>query len=389
MSDNKTSLLHLMTVPISLRFLRGQIAYMKANGFEVEVLSSPGKLLNEFGNEEGVRTHAIDIYRMISPFKDIATIMRLLKLFREKRYDIVHTHTPKAGLVGMIAASLADSPIKIYHVHGLPFMTQVGLKRKLLLFSEWVSCHLADQVYCVSPSIKQILIEEKLCQAEKIKVLNHGSINGVDAEGLFNPDSYVEERKTRRHSMDLPEDALVVGFVGRLVQDKGIYELISAWQQLKEKYQHLYLLLIGPAEERDSISTKALETLSQDNRIRMVGFVENLQDMPKFYSIMDMVVLPSYREGFPVTPLEAAAMQLPVITTQIPGCVDAVVDDKTGQLVEVANVDELVDAIQHYVTNPDLRHLHGRNGRLRVLQDFKPQDIWVHQLKEYRHLLTS
>ena len=379
-------LVHVFTVPISLNFLRGQAAYMKSRGFSVDVVSSPGRELDAFAMQEGSISHAAEMSRSIRPLHDLPALYRLWRIFRNARPRIVHAHTPKGGLLGTIAAFFACVPVRIYHIHGLPFVTARGLKRSLLRWTEWISCSLANRVFCVSPSVREVVIEEGLCKAEKVKVILRGSINGVDA-ARFDPERFgTKDRNRLRESYGIPADALVLGFVGRIVRDKGIVELTESWKRLCEAFPNLHLLVVGAFETQDPPPADVEQLLRSDPKIHLAGRVE---DPSSFFAAMDVVVLPTYREGLPVVPLEAAAMELPVVATRIPGCTDAVIDGVTGTLVPVHDAGALTEAIQRYLECPELRTKHGRAGRERILSDFRPQDMWQEVYSEYIELLRE
>lgn len=382
---NSVKLLHITTVPASLGFLSGQISYMKSQGFDVYAISSPGELLTEFAQQEQVTVSAVTMQRSITPLKDIYTIFQLWQHIRRIRPQIVHAHTPKGGLLGTISAWLAGVPIRIYHIRGLPLMTATGYKRLLLRWSETVACWLTNQVICVSSSVREVAVSEGLCPPSKVKVLLKGSGNGVDAMGQFNPANLGENvRHETRTKYGIPDDALVLGFVGRLVRDKGVAELVSAWKTLREEFPKLHLLVVGDFEPQDPVTLEEEHLLRNDPRIHLRGFDWNT---PPLYAAMDVLTLPTYREGFPNVPLEGAAMKLPVVATQIPGCVDAVQDGVTGILVPPRDVDALVDAIRTYLSDSQLRHQHGQAGRDRVLSDFLPEAIWKALYHEYVCLL--
>lgn len=380
-----TTLLHITTVPQSLGFFTGQVGYMQRHGFQVEALSSPGPLLERFGTREGVRVHAVEMPRRITPLRDLVALARLWWRLRAIRPQIVHAHTPKGGLLGMIAAWLARVPVRIYHIHGLPFMTASGHKRRLLRWSERVSCRLAHQVFCVSHSIREVAIAERLCPASKIKVLCGGSINGVDAHGRFSPASLdATARRAARAALGIPPDAMVLGFIGRVVRDKGIEELVAAWCLLRDQFPNLHLVVAGPFEPYDPITPAAEATLRGDPRIHLTGW---LDDTRAVHASIDILVLPTYREGFGVVALEAAAMEVPVVATRIPGCIDAVQDGVTGTLVPVGDATALADAIRRYILDPDARRRHGRAGRQRVLREFQQEALWEATRQEYIRLL--
>ncbi len=389
MAENSKTikLVHVTTVPQFLGFFRGQISYIKARGFEVYAISSPGEKLDQFAQCEQVPVHAIDMFRGISPLKDITALFRLWRCFRRIRPHIVHAHTPKAGLLSMIAAWLARVPVQIYHIHGLRFMTCTGLKRAVLAWSEKVACCLAQQILCVSPSVREASVQMRLCPADKVQVLLKGSINGIDATGRFNPLKFSEAawQKTRQ-KWGIPADAIVIGFVGRLVRDKGVEELVAAWSLLRDEFPKVHMLVVGPFEPQNPVSLETQQVLRQDVRIHLTG--ENW-DTPPLYAAMDIVALPTYREGFPLVPLEAAAMGLSVVGTSVPGCVDAVEDGVTGTLVPARDAGALADALWRYLNDPELRRRHGQAGRERVLCDFCPEPIWEALYQEYMRLLKE
>lgn len=384
-SRTAARLVHVTTVPDSLTFVQGQVGYLKARGFEVWALSSPGDLLDEFAAREGVPVHGLEMPRRITPVHDVATTVRLWRWLREVRPDIVDAHTPKGGLLGMVSAWLAHVPVRIYHMHGLPLMTATGSRRRLLRWAERVSCLLAHQVLCVSASLREAAIAEGVCRPDKIAVLHHGSIDGVAAETLFAPARLGDAARTdTRRRLGIPPDAEVLGFVGRIVRDKGVVELVEAWRVLREERQDLHLLVVGPFESQDPLPADVEQRLRTDPRVHLTGVDWNT---PPLYAAMDLVVLPTYREGFGVVAIEAAAMELPVVATAVPGCVDAVADGVTGTLVAPRDVAALTGAVRRYLADPALRRRHGRAGRERVLRQFRQEDIREQLHARYLDLL--
>lgn len=384
-SSQSVVLLHIVTVPMTLGFLKGQVGYMKEKGLIVEAITSPGEFLETFAQEEQINVNSVLMLRQISPLQDIIAIIKLWKCLRKSKPQIVHASTPKGGLLGTIAAWLAGIPVRIYQIRGLPLMTANGFKRWLLWLSEKVACLLANQVLCNSHSLRKVALAENLCPEDKIKVLLGGSSNGVDAINRFNPDNLpVNARQDIRQQYGIPDEALVIGFVGRVVRDKGIVELTLAWQQLREEFSNLHWLVVGPFEAQDSIPPEIEQILKSDPRIHLTGINWNT---PPFYKAMDILVLPTYREGFPNVPLEAASLELPVVATIIPGCVDAIADKVTGMLVPPKEVKGLVESIRMYLKDSDLRSKHGKAGRDRVLSQFRQEAIWEAIYEEYLYLL--
>jgi glycosyltransferase involved in cell wall biosynthesis len=376
-------LIHVTTVPESLFFLRGQPHFFRTLQIDEHAVAAPGKELDRFAAEEGATVHAVPMQRRISPFADLLALARLHRCMRAIRPRIVHAHTPKGGLLGMLAAFLARVPVRIYHNHGLPFETSAGWKRWLLRTTEAVSCALAHQVLCVSHSVRRQIIAQGICRAGKVQVLGQGSINGVDAEGRFVPQPQAV-RDGARERLGIPREAPVVGFVGRLVRAKGICELAQAFAGLLARWPELHLVLVGPFEEKDPVPAETLRVLRASPRVHLIGMDWNT---PPLYAAMDVLAHPSFREGFPSVLLEAAAMALPVVCTRIAGSVDAVEEGVTGTLVPSGDAAALAAAIESYLLDPGLARRHGNAGRERVLHLFRPEDLW-HALGEtYAKLL--
>jgi glycosyltransferase involved in cell wall biosynthesis len=378
------TLLHITTVPDSFNFFTGQLRYMEQQGFNVHLLASPGEVPATI---EPVPTHAIEMPRRITPLADLIAIYKIWRLLRELRPQIVHAHTPKGGLLGTIAAWLAGVPVRIYQIHGLPLMTATGLKHQLLRWSETVACLLANRVLCVSHSIQAVSIALKLCSSQKSKVLWNGSVNGIDAIEKFNPTRIpASKRQAIRQQFAIPDNDFVLGYAGRIVNDKGITELVLAWQKLRERFEHLHLLMVGAFEPQDAIAPEIEAILRQDPRIHLAG---ETWEIAPFYAVMDLLVLPSYREGLGTVLLEAAAMELPTVASRIPGCIDAVQDGITGTFVERSSVVELTRAISAYIVNPALCYQHGQAGRNRILDQFNQASIWDALYQEYTLLLQQ
>jgi glycosyltransferase involved in cell wall biosynthesis len=371
---------------MTLPFLGGLLQFLKAGQVDVHVVAAPEPFLDEFAAAAGVQRHAIAMTRTISPVRDGVAGWRLYRLFVRLRPDVVHAHTPKGGMLGVIAARLAGVPAVLYTIHGLPFANATGARRALLKACELVSCRLAHRVFCVSGSMRTLAVAEKLARAEKLSVIAHGSVGGIDATDRFNPAVQAAAGAAWRAANGIPADATVITFIGRLTRDKGVLELERAWQQLRAADASAHLVLVGPIDSREREILDAVERLSADGRVRAIGLEWNT---PPILAASDLLVLPTYREGFPVTLLEAAAMALPVVATAVPGCTDAVEHGVTGTLVPAKVSEALASAIGAYLADPDFRVAHGAAARSRVLRDFRPSRIWTDTFEAYRTTLSA
>lgn len=379
------AMVHVTTVPCTLFFLRGQAACVRDRlGLAVHAISAPGADLRDFGEREGVAVHPVRMERRITPLRDARAAWEIWRVLRRVRPLLVDAHTPKGGLLGMIGAALAGVPARIYHVHGMPFVTATGPRRWLLRWSERVSCALAHRVLAVSRSVAALAVEEGVCPAAKIDVLRDGSINGVDADD-FRP-ATPRARGAVRGRLGIGPEDLVVGFVGRLARDKGVAELAHAWGELRQRHPRLRLLLVGSADASDPLPAGVLAALRADPRVVMTGLTK---DVAPLYGAMDVLTLPTYREGFTVVALEAAASGLPIVGTSVPGCLDAVEDGVTGLLVPPRDPDALVRALERYVLDAELRRAHGEAGRHRVLARYRREDLWDSLAAEYEALLAA
>lgn len=376
---------HVFTVPLSLMFLRGQVAFMRERGHEVIAVTAPGPELDAFGVREGVRVHAVPMARRITPMEDLRSLRQLVHLFRELRPDIVHAHTPKGGLLGTTAAALARVPARIYHMRGLPLVTARGVQRPLLTATERTSCGVATHVLCVSASLREEAVARRLVDPDKARVLASGSGNGVDCDGRFDPDAMnVQAVRAFREKLGIG-DAPLVGFVGRLVRDKGVVELADAWARLRERVPRAHLVIGGMFEERDAVPVEVRERFTRDARVHMLGFVD---DTATLYGALDVLAFPSHREGFPNVPAEAASMRVPVVAAKAVGNVDAVVDGVTGTLVPVGDAHALATGLERYLTDRELATQHGAAARQRMVREFRRERVWDALATFYESLPT-
>lgn len=371
--------LHMTTVPDFLPFLEKQLAFFKQNGFDVHILSSPGKQLDDFARAEEITKHEVHMEREISVVKDIRSLWKVWLLLRKHRFDIIHAHTPKAGLLGMVAAAFARVDVRIYHLHGLTFPTRTGIKKRILYLAEKLSCCLSTRTYAVSESLKAFVIDQKIISSDKIRLIQNGSINGLDWRNQFNRSSY--ETSKMANSFGITESDFVIGFVGRVVKDKGVVELIEAYKQLHEHHIQVKLLIVGDIYKHHGLPKETVEEIQFNDEIIYVGAVDNAAP---FYNLMDVLVFPTYGEGFGLVAIEAMAMGIPVVASQVLGCVDTVEDGKSGFLVPVRNVGSIVEKVEYYIQNHTERLTHGEYGRRVVSSKYDQQLIWNELVDDYR-----
>jgi glycosyltransferase involved in cell wall biosynthesis len=388
MDVSRPRVIRVTTDPYHLwNFMDGQARYLRDSGYDIQVVSAPGPLLEKFAAREQVPVHEVPMKREIDVASDIRSLTQLCRLFSQLRPDIVHGATPKAGLLTMLAGEWARVPIKIYHVAGLRWWTLRGLKRRIVMNSERTACGLSDLVLSVSPSVRQALVDHKLTTPDRIRVLAEGHENGIDVDNAFNPSLVGPAMRLRtREAFGAPRDAVIAGYFGRLVHDKGIEELTKAWLRLRDEIPRLHLLIVGENDDTDPVARETRCLLESDSRVHLAGWIE---DVAPFYAAVDYCVLPSYREGFPTIPLEAGAMQRPTITTDAIGCVDAVRDGITGVRIPVGNADALTEAMRAYSLNTQLRETHGHAAREYVCAHYRREIVWEALRAEYQRLLEE
>ena len=376
------------TVGGSLCFFRGIGEKLQSRHWTVYASSKDDSALERWARAEGFLATPLDLHRAISPIQDVRAIVAFMYSLHKTKPAIVHAHTPKAGLVAMIAAWAAGVPKRLYTVHGLPIETSTGLRAFLLWIADAIALLCATEVYVVSRSVKTSLKRYRLPRASSAKVLGHGTVCGVDVRRRFH---YSEEdirlrRKAVRESFGIPEDAVVAGFVGRFVQDKGIRELVDAARIAQRDASGLHMLMVGTIDRDGGPDFASISEVQNAAKWSWAGWQPGVEN---YYPAMDFLVLPSYREGFPTVVLEAAAMGVPAIVTDATGCVDAVVHRKTGIVVPSRDSKKLAEAMVLYSCDAEVREKHGRVARERVCSQFSQDLVQALLVEEYERLWES
>ena len=365
--------MNIVTSSQSCIFYRGALQVLQRGGLDTALCSSPGEELQCVATEEQSSSFEVAMEREIRPVRDVIAVWNLYGLIRRCRPQIVTASTPKAGLLGMLAAWLARVPIRIYMLRGLRLETACGMKRHLLRISERLASACAHRVVCVSESLRRTYVAERLAPGGKTSVLGAGSSNGVDSRRFHVTPELLQEARALRALLGIPISAPVLGFVGRLTRDKGIEQLAEAYRMVLAERADAWLLLVGDFEDGDPISGEAAKWLLNHRQVAISAFVA---DPRPYYAVMDILAFSSQREGLPNVPLEAAAMELPVVGFRATGMVDAVDDGGTGTLAPLGDVGAFADALLRYVNDATLRRAHGEAGRKRVLKLFRQEAVW-------------
>ena len=367
------------TIPLTFIFFKGQPRLWK-EVFDVCAISSEPDKLKQFADEEGIAYRYIPMKREISLFSDVVSLIKwILFLFTERPY-IVHGNTPKASLISMVAAWITRRPVRVYMCHGLRYQGTEGSLRNLLQLMEKITCGCATHVVCVSKGVANVMINEGLCPKEKIRVVGYGSSGGVDIE-RYNPNAIVSNI---RSELNIPEDAFVFSFIGRIVKDKGINELVSAFDNINKNNPNIHLLLVGPVESmQNPVDESTYRIIEQNENIHAVGMQK---DVRPYLKASDAFILPSYREGFGMVLVEAGAMGLPCITTDITGCNEIIVPGENGAIIEPRNMEALRYEMEKWVSNPDMVKIMASNARKMVSERYDSRMVREQYFEFYKSL---
>ena len=380
---NKPKLVRVTTVSISLDLLlRGQLENLSKN-FNVTAISSPDEVLLKVSKREGVDVYGVHMKRNISILIDIYSLIQLWIYFLIHKPLIIHSITPKAGLLTMLAGKFAGVPIRMHTFTGLIFPSKNGVLKKILIYTDKILCWASTNIYAEGNGVKIDITNYKITK-KPIIILANGNINGINCD-YFNSFNITKiEKNLLKSQLGINENDFVFLFVGRLVTDKGINELVTAFTALKKT--NLKLILLGSYEHNlDPLTNKTLDIIKNSNQIITPGFQN---DVRKYFSISDVFVFPSYREGFPNVVLQAAAMGLPSIVTNINGCNEIIVDQFNGIIIPSKDANVLSDSMKKLFENKEFCNYLGSNARELICKKYNHKHVWESLENEYQRLIA-
>ena len=373
----KKKSIRISTIPLSLDvLLQGQLR-MLSEHYEVVGVSSPGEKLDKVAQREGIRTIAVPMERKISPFKDLVSLFRLIRLFHREKPWMVHSLTPKAGLLAMTAAWICRVPVRIHMFTGLVFPTTTGLKQKILMATDSITCACATNVLPEGKGVKKDL-EHFRITSKPLQIIGNGNINGIDLEFFDRTPEVLEQAEKYRK-----EEVVTFCFVGRIVRDKGMNELVAAFQRLHQAYPNTRLVLVGPFEEKlDPVLPETRQAIEQQAAIEWMGWQN---DIRPFLAASEVFVFPSYREGFPNVVLQAGAMGLPSIVTDINGSSEIILEGVNGSIIPSQDEEALYKAMEKLLDTEERRKL-AQQARPQIANRYERKALWKELLKFYRSL---
>jgi glycosyltransferase involved in cell wall biosynthesis len=375
-------LVYVVTHPVTADvLLRGQLGFMREHGFDVTVIGSPGPELDRVRERERVETLGIPMLRHNDARQDAISLVNLTRALRRLRPDIVNAGTTKAGLLGMIAARAVSVPIRIYLLRGLRLETASGLMRQVLGVTERIASACAHDVTCVSPSLLRLSVDGGFIPARKACVIASGSSNGVDTERFRRTAELRQQGAALLAERGIGPHDPVVGFVGRLARDKGIHELLDAFEVVRRESPAAKLVLLG-GDLANEVGEP--ELVARVRATPNVVTTPTIADLAPYYARIDVLAAPTYREGFPNVLVEAASAEVPVVAFRSTGVVDAVVDGETGVLVAQGDAAGLAEGVLGYLRSPERSRAHGRHARQRTEKLYERHAVWAAWLEAYR-----
>ena len=367
----KPKLILGVTISGSTLLLQGQSKYFSSLGYDVHLFCPKDEKSVNYSENENCTLHHVRIARTLNPIKDVVTLVRLIRLLKSQKPDIINFGTSKMGFLGSIAAWICNVPVRIYTCRGLRYEHEKGLLKKVLMLTEKIASKCTHKTICVGNALRDVAVNDNVFDSKKAVVIAKGASNGVDLNSFDKSMLDETERQNLIREYNL-EDKLVLGFVGRIIDRKGINELVHSFQAINKKYPDTRLMLLGRINYEQLRDKSVLDLIENDENIINAGFQE---DVPLYMSLFDIYVQPSWWEGFANALIQAASMELPIVTSDGTGCWDAVADDYNAIVVPVNNKVELTKAMERYVQSSQLRFEHGKNSR-KWAANFQHEIIW-------------
>ncbi|MCM1139375.1 MAG: glycosyltransferase family 4 protein [Muribaculum sp.] len=382
--DKPHKVLEIINLPGSARnFIGGQFKYLHEHGYEMHLICSDDQMMSTYAKENHINYHPVSLARTLSPLNDLKAFFKIFKYIRRNKIDTIIAHQAKARLLGTMAAFAAGVPNRIIFAHGVLFETLKGTKRKLVILMDKLVARLSHKTICVSPSVAKVRLKYNIEKHSRQYFLGKGTCGGIDTLHKFNPANLIPaEQEEIKKSLGIQDSDFIVGFCGRLVRDKGIFELVEGFRLFKQKYRNLdnfKLLIIGHKEARDSISRELNETIDTSRDITHIESVE-YSEIFKYFSLFDVMVLPSYREGFGMVTIECGAMGVPAIVSKSTGCIDSIIEAKTGIYCDITP-ESIADQLDYMYTNPELRLEMGKNARKYIVDNYDNSVVWPNVIK--------
>lgn len=384
MDPMKKKISIIVTVPLSLEtWFKGQPRYL-SDYYDIELITSDGSSIEKIKAYENVTITLVDFTRQINPLKDLKILFTLWSHFRRRRPDMVYSITPKAGLLGMMAAWLARVPLRIHLIVGLAYFGSQGKRRFLLKSIEKITYFFATHLYANSLNLPKIIAQE--LTSKKVSVIGYGSVNGVDT-AYFQDTMSLEEKSLLRRSLTIEDGDFVALFTGRIVADKGVNELVIAFDALAHKHPTLHLLMVGDYEHHlDPIAPETYTLIQNHPHIHVLPFQH---DIRPYFCISDLLILPSYREGLPNVLIEGGSCGLPLIATDINGCNEVIIEGENGLLVQPKNITHLTQTVEKLLHDPSLYAALKNNARKSILNRYDQHFYWDALHRELETLLNT
>ena len=383
--NSKIKICYISSVDITIRFiLINHIKFLEREGYNISVVCSPGDFVKEI-KSQGIKVKTIKFKRKISPISDLINLFNLYFYFKKEKFDIIHTHTPKPSLLGQLAAKAAKVPIIVNTIHGFYFQKNDSfLKKSFYIFIEKIAAQCSNLIFFVNKEDIETASREKICNSNLGRYFG----GGIDAQ-RFNPARFSKQWICeKKEELKLDSSFKVIGIVGRLVKEKGYLDLFQAFKKVIKVFPNTILLITGPLEptKHDRFEPDIVKKYGIKKNVVFLG---ERKDADEIYSLMDIFILPSYREGLGISIIEASAMEKPVITTNIRGCREAVANKETGILIPTGNPKKIYEAVIYLFENPKIARAMGRKGREKVLREFDERIIFSRIKTEYLRLIKE